>query len=146
MLINSDLPITSHLFRHEESGASSLTGLEPETAAMPLNQFKTEIESQPRSHDLRGTRILSTRESPEQTHLLLGRNAAAPVMDRKEREALLTLFTDGSPDWSSPRAVLDGFAQQVREYLLDTHMIDLHHRDESVMSREMICRCVVSCR
>ncbi len=95
---------------------------------MPLDEFATEIESQPCSRNLTGARILCPHKTPKNTGLLQGGNANAPIANGEERGVVwLDLFTDGQLDWSSVWAVLDGIAHQIGKHLFDALTVDLHH-------------------
>src|SRR5262245_32280855 len=97
-------------------------------ASVPLDEFAADIESQPCSRNLRGSRILRSYEPPENTGLLPGGNTDALITDREEHDRWRALFTQGQLDRSPLRAVLDSIAKQVAEDLLNAGTINLCHQ------------------
>src|SRR5947209_2175037 len=95
---------------------------------MPLDQFATEIEPQPRPGDLSGPRILRPHEASKDARLEALRNADAPITHREQRGVWLALLAQDHLDRPSSWTVLHRIAQQVGEHLLDTSPVDLSHQ------------------
>jgi hypothetical protein len=94
---------------------------------VPLDEFATEIEAQPRAPYALGECILRSCETTKEACLIMHRNADPMILDAQEYLVCSCLLMHRYLDGASVRTVFDGIAEQIGEHLLNASGVTMHY-------------------
>src|SRR5258708_23180181 len=109
-----------------EGRSLSLVGLEPDAAALPLDQLPAEVQTQSGAADASLAGVVCPREAVEELRLLVTWDAYAGIANADHCLARRLVGAHTDSDGAAGGAVLHCVVDEVAQHLLPTLHIQLH--------------------